>query len=212
MSNFFIKAEGLTKSYDRIVINNLDFSIKKGAFISILGKSGSGKSTLLHILGGLLKPDSGKVYCEDQNVYSDPEIYRRKKVGFVFQFFHLIASLTVYENIILPLKLLSHIPDETKLPSLFEKFNIKKLLNSYPKTLSGGEKQRVAIARALSKTPDILFCDEPTANLDRENAEFVFDSIKDFNRNGGTVLIVTHDLSMLYGETYNLENGKLRKI
>ncbi len=208
----FLEIENITKSYDRIVIDSLNFSIEKGSFVSIFGKSGSGKSTLLYIMGGLLKPDSGKVYCESRNIYLNPESYRREKVGFVFQFFHLIPQLSVYENVLLPLKLLSIVPDQDKIFSLFEKFGISNLLESFPKTLSGGEKQRVAVLRALSKSPDILFCDEPTADLDRNNANFVFDVIKEFNRNGGTVLLVTHDSSLLYGKIYELVNGKLRKI
>jgi putative ABC transport system ATP-binding protein len=208
----FLKLENISKSYDRVIIDNLNFSLQKGAFISIFGKSGSGKSTLLHIMGGLLKPDSGKVYFESRDIYTNPEVYRREKVGFVFQFFHLIPQLNVYENILLPLKLLSITPDKSKIFSLFEKFGISELLESFPKTLSGGEKQRVAILRALSKSPDILFCDEPTADLDQSNANFVLDAIKEFNRNGGTVLLVTHDISLLYGEIYELTDGKLREL
>ncbi len=207
-----LRALEITKNYDRTILDSLSFEIKKGEFITIFGRSGSGKSTLLHILGGLLKPDEGKIIFETKDVYQNSEEYRKKEVGFVFQFFHLINVLNVYENITLSVKVSGNTFDKNELKSLISTLGLKDKIYSSVNTLSGGEKQRVALARALLKEPKIIFCDEPTGNLDTYNSEIVFKALKEFNNKGKTVVLVTHNPKLLYGKIYKLENGKLGEL
>ncbi len=210
--NSLLEAKNIFKTYDRTILNSLDLSIRRAEFVSIIGKSGSGKSTLLHILGGLLKPDKGYVAFYDKDIYSDPVFYRKNNVGFVFQFFHLIESITIYENIVLPLRIVKRSFKEDKVFSLLKKFDLYHLKNHYPSSLSGGEKQRVAFIRAIIKVPDILLCDEPTGNLDDASSKLIISAIKDFNSMGGSVVLVTHNKELLYGSIYELKNGRLTAI
>lgn len=195
-----IIVSNISKSFhDREILHGLTFTVKSGDFLSITGESGSGKSTLLGIMGGVLRPDKGKVEVGGVDIASLSEKalakMRRTRLGFVYQFFNLIPTMTVEENIFLPLIL------DGKKPSAYrEKFNelvafthLDKVLKAYPDTLSGGEQQRVAILRALIHDPEVILLDEPTGNLDSENADAVMRLLSDLNsKYGVTVVQVTH--------------------
>lgn len=184
-------------------LDNVSLKIEKGDFIAVVGQSGSGKSTLLHTVGGLIRPDSGQVLFRGKDVYKmnsqEANHYRRKKVGFVFQQFHLIPYLTVYENI-----KLTEFDSENgngSIEAILEKCALLPLKNKYPSELSVGEKQRTAFVRAIISNPEILLADEPTGNLDPENSQILMSLIKEFHENGGTVLLVSHE-----AETTNYAN------
>lgn len=184
-------------------LDNVSLKIERGDFIAVVGPSGSGKSTLLHTVGGLIRPDSGKVLFRGKNVYKinnqEANQYRKKNVGFVFQQFHLIPYLTVYENI-----KLTEIESENENGSIeatLEKCALLPLKNKYPSELSVGEKQRTAFVRAINSNPEILLADEPTGNLDPGNSQILMSLIKEFRENGGTVLLVSHE-----AETTNYAN------
>lgn len=166
-----LKTTGLTKTYglgDTAVpaLKGIDLSAQKGEFIAIVGTSGSGKSTLLHMLGGLDRPSSGKVIVDGKDIFAlkDEEltIFRRRKIGFVFQSFNLVPVLSVYENIVLPIELDGENPDQAFVEKIIETLGLKEKKNTLPSQLSGGQQQRVAIARALSAAPSIILADEPT--------------------------------------------------
>ena len=190
----------ISKSFDgREILHSLSFTVKSGDFLSITGESGSGKSTLLGIMGGVMRPDKGSVTIGEIDIaaLSEKELakMRRTKLGFVYQFFNLIPTMTVRDNILLPLIL------DGKKPSLYrEKFDelvsftrLATVLDAYPDTLSGGEQQRAAILRALIHDPEVILLDEPTGNLDSENARVVLSLLKDLNEKlGVTVVQVTH--------------------
>lgn len=194
-----LKINNITKKYKKgevvfTALEDLSFHVEKGDFIAVVGASGSGKSTLLHTVGGLNRPDSGQVLFDGQDIYSlqrrELDFYRKNHVGFVFQQFHLMPYLTVYENI----KMVTTKNDDIQeIENYLEKCSILPLRNKYPDELSVGEKQRTAFVRAIITKPEILLADEPTGNLDPENSEIIINLIKDFNRNGGTVLLVSHD-------------------
>ncbi len=194
-----LKINNITKKYKKgevvfTALEDLSFHVEKGDFIAVVGASGSGKSTLLHTVGGLNRPDSGQVLFDGQDIYSlkrrELDLYRKNHVGFVFQQFHLMPYLTVYENI----KMVTTKNDDIQeIENYLEKCSILPLRNKYPDELSVGEKQRTAFVRAIITKPEILLADEPTGNLDPENSEIIINLIKDFNRNGGTVLLVSHD-------------------
>jgi len=201
-----IRAEGLNKVYgqEKIsvhAVNDINISIDEGEFVAVVGASGGGKSTLLHLLGGLELPTSGKVYVKGQDIYKLKEdkraIFRRRNIGFVFQFFNLIPILTVKENILLPTELDSVIPDEDELQKLVENLGISDILYRFPDEISGGEQQRVSIARALIYKPSIILADEPTGNLDKKNSEEIINILKLFqSKYGITVVMITHDLGL----------------
>jgi putative ABC transport system ATP-binding protein len=174
-------------------LDNVSFTIDQGDFIAIVGPSGSGKSTLLHTVGGLIRPDSGEVLFQGTNVYSmsdrEANQLRRKKIGFVFQQFHLIPYLTVYDNI--KMSNGNHFDTRT-LEDYLDKCYLLPLRNKYPSELSVGEKQRTAFIRAIISLPEILLADEPTGNLDPENSEKINSLMMEFHKNGGTVLLVSH--------------------
>ena len=211
MSNkYILKAEGLRKSYRmgtaRVkVLKGLELDVGKGEFLSIIGSSGSGKSTLLHILGALDKPDEGTVSFNGRNLadLSSREMnkFRNKKVGFVFQFYHLLDELNVQENIYLPTMAASSIlgwlnrrnKAKNRAKELLERFGLAHRLKHKPYQLSGGERQRVAIARALMNEPEILLADEPTGNLDWNTGIDILDVFAELNRAGQTIIMVTHD-------------------
>ena len=202
--NDLLTAHGLHKSYNsgkkRLhVIKGIDLSVKKGEVLFIVGPSGAGKSTLLHILAGLDKPDSGEVVLDGVDIYKLPDRKRSKlrnqNIGFVFQFYHLLPEFSVMENVMLP-GLMGR-PDVTKLKErakdILSKVGLSGRIEHRPAELSGGEQQRVAIARALINSPDILFCDEPTGNLDSKTGEAVYELIFDLNKKEDiTVIVVTH--------------------
>ena len=198
-----LKATGLWKEYEGPrgklhILRGVDLEIKAGDLVFIVGRSGTGKSTLLHLLGGLDQPTGGSVEFkgEDLDLFNEESLaeYRNKKVGFVFQFYHLIPELTVKENIELP-SLIAGKRHSKRGSDLLKRVNLWDRRDHLPSELSGGEQQRVAIARALINEPEIVLCDEPTGNLDEETADSVHQLIFELSREGQTFCIVTHDES-----------------
>lgn len=184
------------------ILKNVNLSVKKGEFLSIIGPSGSGKSTLLYILGLLDSPTSGEVIVEGSSVsFKDKNklaTFRNKKFGFVFQFHYLVNELTLEENVMVPMlkaKVDKKVAKE-KANVLLEKLGLKGKENRKPYQISGGEQQRVSIARALSNDPDILIADEPTGNLDSKNTEKVMEIFKQINQEGKTIIMVTHETDL----------------
>lgn len=206
MNNYKAQTKALYKSYingtNRLdVLKGIDLIIKNNEFLAIQGPSGAGKSTLLHILGGLDNPTSGEVLYDGVNLYDLSEneraIFRNRKIGFVFQFYHLLPELSSLENVFLP-SLFKSWWDKNKATdyakSILENLGLSKRLQHRPNQLSGGEQQRVAIARALINKPQILLCDEPTGNLDSENGQNILNLLKQLNKKEQvTIILVTHD-------------------
>jgi len=202
-----LEATNINKSYSRLnhvlhVLKGIDLKIAEGEIVSIVGPSGAGKSTLLHVLGGLDDPDQGVVRLDGEDLYGLRDAARAKirnsKVGFVFQFYHLLPEFTALENVIMPAMIQmrkgSKKPFEGQGLDLLEKVGLKDRVHHKPYQLSGGEQQRVAIARALVNKPRIIFCDEPTGNLDSESGQGIIDLLIALNRkNNQTLVIVTHD-------------------
>lgn len=181
-----IKLEHVEKYYgEHKVLKGIDLEVRKGEFISVMGSSGSGKSTLLNIIGGMDRPENGRVIVdgEDISVYPDEKLtlYRRTTIGFIFQFFNLLPNITVFENVSMPL-LLNDIEDEERVTSFIKRIGLHGKENNYPYQLSGGEQQRVAIARALIHDPEIVLADEPTGSLDSETGTMIMDLIRQFMR------------------------------
>ena len=193
-------------------LDNVSFRVEKGEFIAVVGASGSGKSTLLHTIGGLNQPDSGQVLFHGHDIYSmnlqEANRYRKKNVGFVFQQFHLMPYLSVYENIQL---VCAGTADIQKIEYYLEKCSLSVLRKKYPSELSVGEKQRTAFIRAIISKPEILLADEPTGNLDPENSAVLMSLIEDFHRDGGTVLLVSHnpETARFANRFITLQSGKL---
>jgi lipoprotein-releasing system ATP-binding protein len=219
-NNDFIKVENLRKHYktpdgNLEILKGVDLTLDKGGLYFVVGKSGSGKSTLLHILGGLDKPTAGNVHYEGVDIYRmrEREIagLRNRSIGFVFQFFHLLPELTLFENIGLP-SLISRKKAKERVRWLIERLGLQGREKHMPSQLSGGEQQRAAIARALVNEPKIVFCDEPTGNLDEKTADEMRQLIEDIHQKMGTTfLIVTHDEELTKGATkiYHLHEGHL---
>lgn len=201
-----VRTENLSKTYgsgENLVkaIDDVNLKIEKGEFIAIVGPSGSGKSTLLHLLGGVDNPSSGKIFIEGNDIskYSSKELalFRRRKVGLIYQFYNLIPNLTVRHNIELPLKLDKRKINDEDLLDIVRKLGIENKLDSFPSELSGGQQQRVAIARSLIYSPSLVLADEPTGNLDRENSREIIEILKYFNRTlKQTIIVITHDESI----------------
>ncbi|MCR3759544.1 ABC transporter ATP-binding protein [Clostridium felsineum] len=198
--------EGLSKIYGKgasrvEALKDINLSINKGEFTAIVGPSGSGKSTLLHMIGGLDKPTNGKVIIDGSDIYSFKEkklsVFRRRKIGIVFQYYNLIPVLTVEENIKLSLSLDNIEPDEKYIDELIEVLDLKNKKNSFPEELSGGQQQRVAVGRALAYKPAIILADEPTGNLDTKNSRAVVEllrfSVEKYNQ---TLVMITHDMNI----------------
>ncbi|MDX2444048.1 MAG: ABC transporter ATP-binding protein [Bacteroidales bacterium] len=212
-----LEINNITKTYTKngnsfIALKDVTFRVGKGEFVAIVGPSGSGKSTLLHTIGGLNRPESGQVLYQGRDVYAmdstQANYYRKKSVGFVFQQFHLLPYLTVYENI----KMADgNTANKKYIDDYLEKCSLTLLRNKYPSELSVGEKQRSAFIRAIVSMPDILLADEPTGNLDPENSKILMSLIDDFNKKGGTVLLVSHqsETSKYATRRINLLSGKL---
>ena len=201
-----VRVENLSKTYgsgENLVraIDDVNLKIEKGEFIAIVGPSGSGKSTLLHLLGGVDNPSSGKIFIDGNDIskYTSKELalFRRTKVGLIYQFYNLIPNLTVRHNIELPLKLDKRKINEEVLLDIVRKLGIENKLDSFPSELSGGQQQRVAIARSLIYSPSLVLADEPTGNLDRENSREIIEILKYFNRTlKQTIIVITHDESI----------------
>ena len=180
------------------ILHPTDLTIEDGKFVAILGPSGSGKSTLLGLIAGLDSPTSGRIEIDGHNITTMNEdaiaLLRSQKIGFVFQSFHLVPSLTAFENVIVPMEIAGLAQAEERTWQLLDDVGLKPRAHHYPSQLSGGEQQRVAIARAFSNNPSILLADEPTGNLDSQNGKRVFDLLVQMNRNRGTTLVlVTHE-------------------
>ena len=216
-----LKVENLCKNYGKgetlvKALDNVSFSVEKGEFIAIVGSSGSGKSTLLHILGGVDRPTSGKVYVDGVDVYELNEtnlaIFRRRQVGLIYQFYNLIPILNIKENITLPILLDNKKPDEKYLNELIETLGLSKRVNHLPNELSGGQQQRVSIGRALMNRPALLLADEPTGNLDSKAGREIIELLKLSNQKyKQTIIMITHDhnLALCADRIITLEDGKI---
>lgn len=197
-------------------VNNVNIQIKRGEFVAIIGKSGSGKSTLLHMLGGLDTPTKGNVVLSGKDMYQMNEdklaVFRRRKIGFIFQAFNLISSINVWENIVLPLGLDGRKVDEVYVNDIISTLGIENRIHNLPNTLSGGQQQRVAIARALVARPEILFADEPTGNLDSKTSDEVIALLKmTAKKYGQTIVMITHDdeIAQVADRILIIEDGKV---
>jgi putative ABC transport system ATP-binding protein len=219
-----ISINNIHKSFEegnskQVVLDNLDLSIAKGEIVILLGKSGSGKSTLLNVLSGIDIPDSGTVSINSSEITSlsekDRTLLRRNKIGFIFQFFNLVPTLTVEENLLLPLELNNFSNREELVETILYEVELIDKLKSYPDKLSGGERQRVAIARALIHNPDIILADEPTGNLDYETSLKIVDLLdRVVKKKGKTMIMVTHskDVIGLADRVLTIRNGKVTEI
>jgi len=193
-----IKLENIEKYYGgHKVLKGINLIIQKGEFISVMGSSGSGKSTLLNLIGGMDRPEQGAVIVNGENisVFTDEKLtlYRRKKIGFIFQFFNLLPNITVFENISMPL-LLNGSENREKVFQYMKRINLDGKEDKYPYQLSGGEQQRVAIARALIHEPEIILADEPTGSLDSETGRRIMDLVQELSEEmNKTVILVTHE-------------------
>lgn len=197
-------------------LDGIDLSIERGEFAAIVGTSGSGKSTLLHMLGGLDRPTSGKVEVDGKDIFSlsDEEltIFRRRKIGFVFQNYNLVPVLNVYENIVLPVQLDGGTPDEKYISGVIETLGLANKLQNLPNNLSGGQQQRVAIARALASKPAIILADEPTGNLDSKTSQDVLGLLKITSQKfSQTMVMITHneEIAQLADRIIRIEDGRI---
>lgn len=194
----------------------VDIQVEKGEFVAVVGTSGSGKSTLLHMLGGLDRPTSGTVTVDGKDIFmlKDEEltIFRRRKIGFVFQNYNLVPVLNVYENILLPVQLDGDEPDEKYITSIIDMLGLPSKLQSLPNNLSGGQQQRVAIARALAAKPAIILADEPTGNLDSKTSQDVLSLLKVSSQKfAQTIVMITHneEIAQLADRIVRIEDGKI---
>lgn len=216
-----LKVENLVKTYGKgettvNAVDNISFSVNKGEFVAIIGASGSGKSTLLHLLGGVDKPTSGKVFIDGEDIYkmSDDKlaIFRRRQIGLIYQFYNLIPILNCKENITLPVELDGGKVDDDKLNELVKTLGLDKRLTHLPNELSGGQQQRVSIGRALINNPAIVLADEPTGNLDSESSDEIMSLLKLSNKKyNQTVIVITHDLDIAASadRVITIEDGKI---
>ncbi|MDO5418284.1 MAG: ABC transporter ATP-binding protein [Lachnospiraceae bacterium] len=216
-----LRCEGVSKVYGSgsnqvTALNQVDLSVEKGEFVAIVGASGSGKSTLLHILGSVDRPTEGKVLVEGTDISSmnrtQAAVFRRRKVGLVYQFYNLIPTLTVLDNIQMPLLLDKRKPDPEYLKQVVQTLGIGDRLDALPGQLSGGQQQRAAIARSLIYRPAILLADEPTGNLDRKNGKEIIELLKRSNRSlNQTILLITHDerIALEADRIVTLEDGRI---
>ena len=216
-----LKCENIRKVYGSgnnqvVALDHIDLSVQKGEFVAIVGASGSGKSTLLHILGSVDKPTEGKVLIEGIELSAmnrtQAAIFRRRKVGLVYQFYNLIPTLTVRKNILMPLLLDKRKPNKEYFEQIVHSLGIEDKLEALPSQLSGGQQQRVAIARSLIYRPALLLADEPTGNLDRKNGDEIIHLLKLSNRNlEQTILLITHDekIALEADRIITIEDGKI---
>lgn len=216
-----LRCEGIKKVYgtgnNRVAaLQKVDLSVEKGEFVAIMGASGSGKSTLLHILGSVDKPTEGKVIIEGTDIsalnQTRAAIFRRRKVGLVYQFYNLIPTLTIRKNILMPLLLDKRKPNQEYFEQVVSSLGIADKLESLPNQLSGGQQQRAAIARSLIYRPALLLADEPTGNLDQKNSREIIDMLKLSNRNlKQTILLITHDekIALEADRIVTIEDGQI---
>lgn len=221
MEDIMVKTSSLTKHYEAgthtvVALNGVDFAVKRREFVSIIGKSGCGKSTLLHMLGGLDSPTSGTVIVDGTNLsemnQNQLALFRRRKVGFIFQQYNLIPDLNVYDNILFPLELDGVSADQAFIQGLLNTLHLTDKTEMFPSMLSGGEQQRVAIARALATKPAIILADEPTGNLDTASSHDVIGLLKVIARAyQQTLIVITHDLDIaqMADRIVRLQDGKL---
>lgn len=214
-----LRTENLKKYYNENVVcvkalDGVDLSVEQGEFVAIVGTSGSGKSTLLHMLGGLDRPTSGVVTVDGKNIFDlkDEEltIFRRRKVGFVFQAYNLVPVLNVYENIVLPIQLDGSVIDEAFVKQIIDVLGLSEKVTNLPSQLSGGQQQRVAIARALATKPSILLADEPTGNLDSKTSQDVLGLLKVTGQKfGQTIVMITHneEIAQMADRIIRIEDG-----
>jgi ABC-type lipoprotein export system ATPase subunit len=212
-----LEIKNITKTYRKgsqtfKALDDVSLKVDRGDFLSVIGHSGSGKSTLLNAIGGLIHPDSGNVLYNDEDIYAmGParlDDYRKQKIGFVFQQFHLIPYLTVAENILMACTEKSH---SEKISAYLEKCSMAAQKDKYPSELSVGEKQRAAFIRAIISGPELLLADEPTGNLDPANSKILLNLLTEFNKGGGTVILVSHDpgVSQFATKSITLERGRI---
>lgn len=216
-----LRVEKLTKVYGKgenkvVALDNVSFSVEKGEFVAIVGASGSGKSTLLHLLGGVDRPTSGKVYINNTDIFKMNDdklaIFRRRQVGLIYQFYNLLPILNVRENITLPLELDSVKPDEEEVKELLKVLGLLNRSNHLPNELSGGQQQRTSIGRALITKPSIVLADEPTGNLDSKASEEIVSILKKSNKElKQTIILITHNLEIakMADRVITLEDGKI---
>ena len=216
-----LKVENLTKIYGRGMaevkaLDNVSFTVNKGEFVAIVGASGSGKSTLLHLIGGVDRPTSGKVFINGKDIYkyNDDElaVFRRREIGLIYQFYNLIPILNVEENIVLPLKLDRKDVEQDKLDELLKILGLENRRNHLPNELSGGQQQRTSIGRALITNPAIILADEPTGNLDSKSSDEIVDLLKKSNKQyNQTIIMITHNLEIAKtaDRILRIEDGKI---
>ncbi len=216
-----LRCEGIRKVYGSkenqvVALDHIDLTVEKGEFVAIVGASGSGKSTLLHILGSVDKPTEGKVLIEETDIstlnQTQAAIFRRRKVGLVYQFYNLIPTLTIRKNILMPLILDKRKPNQDYFEQVVNTLGIVDKLDFFPSQLSGGQQQRAAIARSLIYRPALLLADEPTGNLDRRNGKEIIDLLKLSNCNlNQTVLLITHDekIALEADRIVTIEDGRI---
>ncbi len=216
-----LKVENLTKVYGKdstkvVALDNVSFSVEKGEFVAIVGASGSGKSTLLHLIGGVDRPTSGKVYIGDKDIYSFDDdklaIFRRRQIGLIYQFYNLIPILNVLENITLPLDLDNRDVDKKELDDLVKLLGLEKRKNHLPNELSGGQQQRTSIGRALITRPSIILADEPTGNLDSKSSDEIVELLRKSNKEyKQTIIMITHNMEIAKcaDRIIEIEDGKI---
>ena len=216
-----LKVENLTKVYGKgenkvVAVDNVSFSVKRGEFVAIVGSSGSGKSTILHLIGGVDRPTSGKVYIEGKDVYSLNEenlaIFRRRQVGLIYQFYNLIPILNVVENITLPCDLDGKKVEKTRVDEILKVLGLENRKNNLPNELSGGQQQRVSIGRALINNPAIILADKPTGNLDSKSSDEIVELLKVSNKKyNQTIIMITHNLEIakIADRVIKIEDGKI---
>lgn len=218
-----LRVDNLTKIYGKdttkvVALDHVSFTVEKGEFVAIVGASGSGKSTLLHLIGGVDRPTSGKVYIDGKDIFkfSDDKlaIFRRRQVGLIYQFYNLIPVLNVSENITLPTKLDGRKVNEAKLNDLLKTLGLEKRRNNLPNQLSGGQQQRVSIGRAMMNEPALMLADEPTGNLDSKASEEIISLLRLSNKKyNQTVIIITHDekIALEADRIITIDDGKIIK-
>jgi len=218
-----LRIENLTKVYGEggtqvRALDNVSFSVEKGEFLAIIGPSGSGKSTLLHIIGGVDRPTSGKVYMDGQDVYAQDEdalaIFRRRQVGLIYQFYNLIPVLNVVENMTLPVLMDGRNVNNERLEELLTTLDLKDRRNNLPNQLSGGQQQRVSIGRALMNAPAVVLADEPTGNLDSKNSQEIVELLRMSNEKyGQTLIVITHDenIALQADRIIAIEDGRITR-